>query len=106
MIFNDRISFYDQCIAGERAQFELLFSKEIFNTFDRGYELYRDYIKQKNTVTDVACTVDENELVVHIKSDKSVEDLVSENIPKRGINPTATDLGVDLHISLIDMIML
>lgn len=106
LIFNDRLEFYDQCIAGERAQFELLLSKEVFNTFDRGYELYRDYIKQKNTITDVNCTVEDNEVIVHIKSSKSADDLVSENIPKRGILPTATDMGVDLHISLIDIMLL
>ena len=106
MIFNDRLDFYDQCIAGERAQFDLLLSKKIFNTFDRSYDLYRDYIKQKNTVTDVNCSVEEDELIVHIKSNKSLEDLVSENIPKRGINPTPTDKGVDIHISLIDVVVL
>ena len=47
MIFNDRLSFLDQCIAGEKTQFDKIVSKEAFNTFDRGYDLYRDYIKQK-----------------------------------------------------------
>ena len=36
--------FIDQCVAGERTRFEQLLSINIFNSFDRSYEVYRDYI--------------------------------------------------------------
>lgn len=106
MIFNDRLSFLDQCIAGEKTQFEKIVSKTTFNTFDRGYDLYRDYIKQKNTITGLSCDVMPDSVTFHFKSSKSLEDLISENMPKKGITPIATDNGVDLNIKLMDMIIL
>lgn len=106
MIFNDRLSFLDQCIAGEKTQFDKIVSKTVFNTFDRGYELYRDYIKQKNSVTDVTCDVNSDGVTFHINSSKSIEELVSENLPKKGITPISTDNGIDLNIKLIDVVIL
>lgn len=106
MIFNDRLSFLDQCIAGEKTQFDKIASKTVFNTFDRGYELYRDYIKQKNSVTDVTCDVNSDGVTFHINSPKSIEELVSENLPKKGITPISTDNGIDLNIKLIDIVIL
>lgn len=106
MIFNDRLDFFDQCIAGERAQFDLLLSKNVFNTFDKGYDLYRDYILKKNSITNVDCNVVEDELIVHLKSDNKTSDLVSENMPKKGITAIPTDNGVDLHIKLIGVVNL
>lgn len=106
MVFNDRLDFLDQCIAGEKTQFEKIVSKTAFNTFDRGYDLYRDYIKQKNSITEVTCDVMPDSITFHISSPKALEDLVSENIPKKGITPIATDKGVDLNIKLIDVVIL
>lgn len=106
MIFNDRLEYLDQCIAGEKTQFDLLLSKEFFNTVDRGYDLYRDYIKQKSSITDVHCKVFEDEIVLELNSDKELEEIVSENMPKKGITPTKTDTGVNLHIKLIDLVTL
>lgn len=106
MIFNDRLSFLDQCIAGEKTQFDKIVSKEAFNTFDRGYDLYRDYIKQKNSITNVTCDVDSEGVTFHISSSKSLEELVSENLPKKGITPITTDNGIDLNIKLIDVVIL
>jgi hypothetical protein len=104
MIFDNRLAFFDQCIAGDRTQFDLLLSKDIYNTFDRSYELYRDYIRQKNSITDVSCSVGENELVFHMESKKTIEDLISDNMPKKGIIQDQTKTGVDLHIALIDVV--
>lgn len=106
MIFNDRLSFLDQCIAGEKTQFDKIVSKEAFNTFDRGYDLYRDYIKQKSSVTEVTCDIMPDSVTFHFSSSKSLNDLISENMPKKGITPIATDKGVDLNIKLIDFVIL
>lgn len=104
MIFNDRLEYYDQCIAGEKTQYIKLVSKEVFNTFDRGYDLYRDYIKQKSTISNVDCSVEDGEIILHFESKKTIEELVSDNLPKKGITPTATEKGVDLHIKIMDII--
>lgn len=106
MVFNDRLAFLDQCIAGDKTQFEKIVSKTTFNTFDKGYDLYRDYIKQKNSITEVTCDVTPDSVTFHIFSPKSLEDLISDNIPKKGITPIATDRGVDLNIKLIDVVIL
>ena len=42
----------------------------------------------------------------HFSSSKSLNDLISENMPKKGITPIATDKGVDLNIKLIDFVIL
>lgn len=102
MIFHDRMEFIDQCIAGEKTQFELLLSKNIFGTVERGYELYRDYIKQKNTIINVNCVVTDKDVVFHIKSTQNPETLIPDNFPKKGINIDITDDGLDLHINLIE----
>lgn len=106
MIFNDRLAFLDQCIAGEKTQFEKIVSKTVFNTFDRGYDLYRDYIKQKNSITEVTCDVNPDGVTFHFDSVKPLEELISENMPKKGITSIATDKGVDLNIKLIDVVIL
>lgn len=106
MIFNDRLAFLDQCIAGDKTQFDKIVSKTTFNTFDRGYDLYRDYIKQKNSVTELTCDVSSDSITFHISSEKPVRDLISENMPKKGITSIATDKGVDLNIKLIDIVIL
>mgnify|MGYP003571291000 CR=1 FL=1 len=103
MIFKDRLQYIDQCVAGEKARFQKLLSITVFNSFDRSYEIYRDYIRQKNTVNDVRCDVDDELLIVHIDSDSSMEELLSESFPKKGVVPVATDTGVDLHIKLMDI---
>lgn len=102
MKLNDRLEFIDQCVAGERARFNQLLSIGVFNSFDRSYEVYRDYIKQKTKISDIRCDVDEENLILHITSSVSMEDLLSENLPKKGIQPVVTDNGVDLNIKLID----
>lgn len=105
MIFSDRLAFLDQCIAGEKTQFDKILSKTVFNTFDRGYDLYRDYIKQKKSITDVSCDIDSNSITFHITSSKPIEDILSENIPKKGITSTATNNGVDVNIVLMDVVV-
>lgn len=106
MTFNNRVEFLDHCIAGERSQFNSLLSKTNFNTFDRGYELFRDYIKQKGSITNISCEVCPDSLTFHISSKKPMDEIVSEGLPKRGITQTATDTGVDLNIKLIDVVVL
>lgn len=102
MKINDRLEFIDQCVAGERTRFEQLLSIGIFNSLDRSYELYRDYIRQKNKVNDIQCDVNEEALVLHIVSLASMEELLSENLPKKGITPVETERGMDLNIKLMD----
>ena len=103
MIFKDRLQYIDQCVAGEKARFQKLLSISTFNSFDRSYEIYRDYIRQKSTVSDVKCDVDDELLIIHIKSNSSMEDLLSESFPKKGVVPVPTETGVDLHIKLMDI---
>ena len=103
MKVKDRLEFIDQCVAGEKTQFQTLLSKKIFNSFDRGYEIFRDYIKQKNKIKDISCEVKDNDLILHIVSDLSTEDLVSDNIPKKGISSIDTDNGMDLNIKITDI---
>lgn len=104
MIFSNRLEFIDQCIASDKTQFEKIVSKEAFNTVDRGYDLYRDYIKQKSSVVEFSCEVYPDEVVFHIRSKKGIDELVSENMPKKGISTVGTDVGVDLNIKLIDVV--
>lgn len=106
MTFNNRVEFLDHCIAGERSQFNSLLSKTNFNTFDRGYEVYRDYVKQKNSITDISCEVFQDSITFHITSKKSMDEIISDGMPKRGITQTVTDTGVDLNIKLIDAVIL
>lgn len=106
MIFTDRLEFLDQCIAGEKTLFNKILSKDIFNTFDKGFDLYRDHIKYKNSITNISCDVSEDHITFHLKSKKSMDELVSDNIPKRGITSIKTDDGVDLNIKLIDVVTL
>ena len=102
MKLNDRLEFIDQCVAGERTRFDQLLSIGIFNSFDRSYEVYRDYIRQKNKITDVSCDVTGDSLVLHIIAPLPMEELLSENFPKKGISPVVTEQGVDLNIKLMD----
>ena len=102
MIFHDRMEFIDQCIAGEKTQFNLLLSENIFGAVERGYELYRDYIKRKQSVSNINCTVTNNDVIFHITSTEKPESLISDNFPKKGIQLCSTDDGVDLHIILIE----
>ena len=106
MTFNDRLDFLDQCIAGEKTQYDKIVSVTTFNTFDRGYDIYRDYIKQKNSITEVSCDVMSDSVTFHMETSKSLEELVSENIPKKGITPIATDKGIDLNIKIMDIVAL
>jgi hypothetical protein len=96
------LQFIDQCVAGEKTRFQKLLSITVFDSFSRSYEIYRDYIRQKNTIDDISCDVDDETLVLHLVSDASMEDLLSENFPKRGVTPVVTNRGVDLNIKLID----
>lgn len=105
MILKNRLEFLDQCIAGERAQYDKILSREIFNTFDRGFDLYKDYIKSKNSITNITCEVNEGEITFHLYTKKGIDDIVSDNMPKRGISSNMSDNGVDLHINLIDTII-
>ena len=100
MIFRNRMEFIDQCIAGEKTQFKLFLSPNVFSTIERGYELYRDYIKQKNTITSITCNVIDEDLVFHIISTKKQKDLIPDNFPKKGITIVTTDDGLDLHIKI------
>lgn len=104
MKINDRLDFIDQCVAGERTRFEQLLSINIFNSFDRSYEAYRDYIRQKSKIKDISCDVTDETLVLHIVSSVPMEELLSENFPKKGVLPVATERGVDLNIKLMDNI--
>lgn len=106
MIFNNRLEFIDQCIASDKAQFEKIVSKEAFNTVDKGYDLYRDYVKQKNSIVGFTCEVYPDEVIFHMTSNKGIDELISENMPKKGITTNSTDIGVDLNIKLIDMVSL
>lgn len=101
MKFDNRLEFIDQCVAGEMARFQQLLSRDIFESFERGYEIYRDYIKQKNTITSLACDVSENGVVFHIETASTMEDLLTENFPKKGITTVDTNHGMDLHIKLM-----
>lgn len=100
MKFTDRLSYIDQCVAGEKEAFQTLLSQRVFNAFDRGYDLFRDYVHQKSTITDVSCTVDESDVILHIQSTTGMGELISENIPKKGVTSIATPDGVDLHIKI------
>ena len=100
MIFKDRLQYIDQCVAGENARFQKLLSITTFNSFDRSYEIYRDYIRQKSTVKDVTCDVTDEDITIHLTTKVPMEDLLSENFPKKGVVPIETDTGVDLHIKL------
>jgi hypothetical protein len=105
MKLNDRLQFLDQCVAGEKTRFEKLLSINVYDSFSRSYEIYRDYVRQKNTIANVSCDVDDENLILHIASSASVEDLLSESFPKRGVIPIVTDSGVDLNIKLIDTVL-
>ncbi|MCM1218509.1 MAG: hypothetical protein NC548_28815 [Lachnospiraceae bacterium] len=101
MKFDNRLEFIDQCVAGEMARFQQLLSRTVFDSFERGYEIYRDYIKQKNTITSFDCDVSENDMVFHIGTASTMEELLTENFPKKGITTVDTDHGMDLHIKLM-----
>lgn len=101
MKFDNRLEFIDQCVAGEMARFQQLLSRDVFESFERGYEIYRDYIKQKNTITGLACDVSENGVVFHVETTSAMEDLLTENFPKKGITTVDTNRGMDLHIKLM-----
>jgi hypothetical protein len=102
---NDRLQFIDQCVAGEKTRFQKLLSIAVFDGFSRSYEIYRDYIRQKNNIDDISCDVDEEILTLHLVSGAPMDDLLSENFPKRGVTPVITDRGVDLNIKLIDNVL-
>lgn len=102
MNIKDRLQYLDYCVAGERARFNKLLSMEVFNGFNRSYEVFRDYIRQKNNISDLSCEINEETLVIHINSNSSIEDLLSDNFPKKGITPIKTDNGVDLHFKLVE----
>lgn len=103
MKIKDRLEFIDQCVAGEKTRFQELLSTKVFDSFDRGYTLFRDYIKQKNSITDLSCEVVDNTLTLHITSDLPMDTLLSENIPKKGITAVSTNNGMDLNINIIDI---
>ena len=103
MKLKDRLEFIDQCVAGEKTQFQNLLSKRVFNSLDRSYEIFRDYIKRKSEIKDINCEVKDNNLVLHIVSDLSMDALLSDNVPKKGITSVDTDDGMDLNIKLIDI---
>lgn len=105
MIFKDRLQFMDHCVAGEKTRFQNLISAKSFNSLDRSYEIYRDYIRQKNRIKGVACDVDNENLILHLTSEVPLEELLSENFPKKGVTPVETDNGVDLNIKLIDNVL-
>jgi len=102
MTFKDRLEYIDQCVAGEKERFQKILSIRAFNSFDRSYELFRDYIKQKNTIKDVSCDVSDESITIHIASDSTMEELLSDSFPKKGVVPVETETGIDLHISLIE----
>lgn len=106
MIFEDRLKYFDQCICvSDKEHFNMLFSKNIFNTFDKGFDIYKDYINHKQEITSVSCDVIPGELILHLVSEKDIGDIISNNIPKRGITSHKTDEGVDLHIKLMDCVL-
>lgn len=102
MIIKDRLGFLDQCVAGDKTRFQTLLSIKVFDDFDWGYRIYRDYIKQKSTVTNIRCEVNEQNLSIHLETSTAMEELLSENFPKKGIVPVKTETGVDLNINLMD----
>ena len=105
MIIKDRLSFLDQCVAGDKTRFQSLLSIKVFDDFDWGYRIYRDYIRQKSKVTDISCDIDDEKLSIHLETVTTMEELLSENFPKKGIVPVKTESGVDLNINLIDSII-
>lgn len=105
MNVKDRLQFLDQCVAGEKSRFDKLLSIKIFDDFDWSYRIYRDYIRQKNKITDINCEISEDQLTIRIESDVPMEELLSENFPKKGITPIQTDKGVNLNINLMDSII-
>lgn len=102
MKLNDRLQFLDQCVAGEKARFDELLSLHVYDGFSRSYEIYRDYIRQKNTIADVSCDVSDGCLILHLKTSAPMDDILADTFPKRGVTPVSTDKGVDLNIKLID----
>lgn len=104
MQFNTRLEYLDNCVAGDITSFNTLLSTKVFDTFDRSYELYRDYIKKKQLVDSVSCMVYDTELVMQLKLSQPSGDMVSDNIPKRGITCSQEDDRVDIHIKLMDLI--
>ena len=101
MKFDNRLEFIDQCVAGEMARLQQFVSRKVFDSFERGYEIYRDYIKQKSTITSFACDVSEDDVVFHIGTTSNMEDLLTENFPKKGISTISTNQGMDLHIKIM-----
>ena len=102
MTFKDRLQYFDHCISGEKVRFQKLFSIDVFDSFDRSYEIYRDYIKSKNNVSSISCTIDEDYLTIHLGSKSDIEDLLTDNFPKRGISPIKTNSGIDIQIKLVE----
>lgn len=102
MQFNNRLEYLDHCVAGDITSFNTLLSRNVFNTFDQSYNVYRDYIKHKQSVEQIRCRIHADDLIVELKSKESLSDLISENIPKK-ILPTESSDGVELHMKLIDI---
>lgn len=102
MQINNRLQYLDHCVAGDITSFNELLSKNVFNTFDRSYEIYRDYIKQKQSIEKIHCHIDATDLVVKLTSNKSLEEIVSNNIPKK-VRPLKSADGIELHMKLMDI---
>lgn len=104
MQFETRLEYLDYCVAGNLASFNEFLSTRVFDTFDRSYEIYRDHVKRKASIESVQCEVDGDQLVVHLKSKELLPAIISDNIPKRGIECSQKEDGVDLHMRLINII--